>query len=80
MDPKPKIVDKAPCVKEEEPGKHAWCSCGESAKQPYCDGTHNEKGLFSPVKIVLEEGKKVAWCQCKYTKNPPYCDRSHKAL
>jgi CDGSH-type Zn-finger protein len=80
MEPKPKIVEKSPCVKDEVAGKHAWCSCGESAKQPYCDGAHNKAGQFAPVKIVLEEDKKVAWCMCKNTKNPPYCDGSHKDL
>lgn len=80
MSTDPKIVDKSPCVKDEKAGKFAWCSCGESANQPYCDGSHKEAGVFTSVKIVLEEDKKVAWCMCKHTKNPPYCDGSHKDL
>lgn len=80
MDPDPKIVQKSPSVRDEKAGNFAWCSCGNSANQPYCDGTHKEAGIFRPVKIQLEEDKKVAWCMCKHTKNPPFCDGSHKDL
>lgn len=37
---KPKIVDTKPVVMDLEPGKYAYCTCGLSAKQPYCDGVH----------------------------------------
>ena len=38
--PDPKIADRRPSVNELEAGTYAWCSCGSSAKQPYCDGSH----------------------------------------
>jgi len=74
----PKIAQKAPFVVDETAGKKAWCTCGESKNQPYCDGAHKAAGQFSPQVIVLEEDKRVAWCGCKHTKNAPYCDGSHK--
>ena len=53
-----------------------WCSCGKSAKQPFCDGSH--KGTnFSPLKYTAEQSKKVFLCTCKQTNDPPMCDGSH---
>jgi CDGSH-type Zn-finger protein len=39
----PEIPSKIPYVVDCKPGTYAWCSCGKSQKQPYCDGSH--KGL-----------------------------------
>jgi CDGSH iron-sulfur domain-containing protein 3 len=66
-----------PIVREEEPGRKAWCACGLSKKQPFCDGSHKAVGK-APVVVELTEKKTVAWCMCKRTKTPPYCDGSHK--
>ncbi len=76
----PKIADKQPIAVELEAGKtYAWCSCGESSNQPYCDGSH--KGSeFSPVVFKAEETKTAYMCQCKHTANPGYCDGTHKTL
>lgn len=75
----PKIAQKAPYVMDVEPGKYAWCACGQSQNQPFCDGSH--KGTeFKPVLVTIEEPKKVAFCGCKHTKNPPFCDGTHKNL
>ena len=39
--PTPKIAGRAPVQVELEPRQtYYWCTCGRSAKQPYCDGTH----------------------------------------
>lgn len=76
---KPKIAQKAPYVMEVEPGKYAWCSCGLSTNQPYCDGSHKGTG-FSPTIEIVEETKKVAWCGCKNSSNGAFCDGSHSKL
>ncbi len=75
----PKIAQKAPYVLEVEPKKYAWCTCGLSENQPYCNGAH--KGTdFSPIIEEITETKKVAWCGCKFSKNKPFCDGSHSKL
>ena len=60
-----------------EKGKnYAWCSCGLSKKQPFCDGSH--KGSeFSPIIYKAEETKKMFFCACKQTNDQPFCDGSH---
>jgi len=60
-------------------GKYAWCACGKSQNQPYCDGSHAGTE-FRPKVIEISEKKTVAWCGCKRTQNPPFCDGSHKQL
>ncbi len=71
----------APFVKDETPGRKAWCSCGESANQPYCDGSHKIKNTGkSPVIVEITEAKKVAWCGCKQSGSGPFCDGSHKKI
>jgi len=74
-----KIAQKSPYVLDMEPGKKAWCACGLSSNQPFCDGTHKGTG-FSPVIVDIEEEKKVAWCGCKQSSNPPFCDGTHAKL
>lgn len=59
--------------------KKAWCSCGLSANQPFCDGSHRGTD-FSSLVFTVEEDSKVNLCTCKKTKNPPYCDGSHNKL
>lgn len=75
----PEIPLKQPIVDEYEPGTYAWCACGKSDKQPFCDGSH--KGSeFSPIIEKIEEKKKLAWCGCKHSSKKPFCDGSHKNL
>ena len=75
----PKIAQKSPYVVDLEPGKYAWCACGQSNNQPYCDGSH--KGSeFSPIIVEVAESKKAALCGCKQSGNKPYCDGTHKSL
>ena len=75
----PVIADNKPQVMTLEPGKYYWCSCGQSSKQPFCDGSH--KGTdFAPMEFEVTEEKQVAMCLCKHTKNPPFCDGSHAKL
>jgi len=75
----PKIAQKAPYVLDMEPGRYAWCSCGESSNQPFCDGKHKGTG-FSPVIEEIKESRKVAWCGCKQSANHAFCDGKHKQL
>ncbi len=88
----PAVAKAEPMMVKVVPGKtYAWCTCGLSEKQPFCDGTHkriepdiNEQGEavmpFKSLKVEFEEEKEVWFCCCKQTKNPPYCDGSHKKL
>ncbi len=76
----PKIVKKSPYVVTLEPRRYAWCTCGLSAKDPFCNGSHKEIEGFKSLGFEVEEEKKVALCACKHTKTPPYCDGSHKHL
>ncbi len=79
----PKVAAAHPVSVNVEKGKiYAWCTCGLSAKQPFCDGQHkNIEGTpYKSLKIEFEEDKEVWFCQCKHTKNPPFCDGSHKHL
>ena len=74
---KPRIADVRPAVLELEAGKHAYCTCGLSAKQPFCDGGHAGTD-FKPSIFEMAEPGRVALCQCKMTKEAPYCDGVHK--
>lgn len=79
MADKPKIAQKEPFVQEVEPGIYAWCQCGKSANQPFCDGSHKGTGM-QPVVEKIEKRQKIAWCGCKQTNNPPFCDGTHAKL
>lgn len=76
----PVIAKKGPFAVELEAGKnYHWCTCGKSANQPYCDGSH--KGSeFTPLSFTPEKSGTAHLCGCKHTKNPPYCDGSHSKL
>lgn len=76
----PDVPQKAPYAVDVEEGQsYFWCSCGKSATQPLCDGSHKDTE-FKPMKYTAEESKKVFFCGCKATKASPMCDGSHKAL
>ena len=72
----PNIAQRSPFIVDVEPGKYAWCACGHSKSQPYCDGSHKGSG-FAPVIVEIPQKKKVAWCGCKHTHNKPFCDGTH---
>jgi len=69
-----------PMVVELKAGEtYAWCACGRSSNQPFCDGSHQGTGL-DPVVFVAEKDARVALCTCKQTATAPICDGSHKAV
>ena len=76
----PKIVDKGFQAIDLKAGTYFWCSCGESKKQPFCDGGH--KGSeFQPKKFEVKEDTRVKMCLCKHTQSASgYCDGSHSKL
>ena len=76
----PIVAQKSPYAVEVEAGQnYFWCSCGKSAKQPFCDGSH-QGSTFAPVKYTATETKTAYFCGCKHTKNQPMCDGSHAKL
>jgi CDGSH-type Zn-finger protein len=76
----PVIAGKVPLPVDVEVGKtYWWCSCGKSARQPFCDGSH--KGTdFTPVRYDATQTGKVWFCACKHSAKAPLCDGSHKNL
>ena len=70
---------KMPYVMNVEPGEYAWCRCGRSQNQPYCDGSHQGTGI-SPERVTIESEQRVAWCGCKRSNNEPFCDGTHATL
>ncbi|MEH6343967.1 MAG: CDGSH iron-sulfur domain-containing protein [Bermanella sp.] len=59
--------------------RYLWCSCGESKKQPWCDGSHAGTE-FSPLLYEASETKTLHVCACKKTGHPPLCDGTHQLL
>ena len=79
----PKAAVLEPCCFKAEAGKNvAWCTCGLSEKQPFCDGRHKQiEGMpYRSLKVTFEKDEEVWLCQCKQTKTPPYCDGSHRTI
>ena len=78
--PTPTIAQKASYPIEVEAGRtYYWCTCGNSKKQPLCDGSH-KGGPFAPLAWTAPETTTVRMCGCKHTGKAPFCDGKHKAL
>jgi len=78
--PQPTIAQKAPYPVQVEAGKsYYWCTCGNSSKQPFCDGTHKGSS-FAPLKYTAEKDGQAWFCGCKATGKAPLCDDRHKTL
>ena len=72
-----KRASDSPYIEDVEEGKnYFWCSCGNSRRQPFCDGSHSGTD-FSPIIYKATETKRIFFCGCKQTKNGPICDGSH---
>lgn len=76
----PVVARVKPFHVEVEAGKkYAWCSCGRSNAQPFCDGSHAGTG-FRPVMYTADENRALLFCGCKHTRDQPFCDGSHNNL
>ena len=76
----PKIAAREPIGVELEAGKtYYFCTCGKSANQPFCDGSHSSTE-FQPQAFTAEKDGKAFLCQCKRTGNAPFCDGAHSKL
>jgi len=76
----PTIAQKSPFAVETEAGKsYFWCSCGESSKQPFCDGSH-KGSTFVPTKFTAEKDGKVFFCGCKKSSRGAFCDGTHSKI
>lgn len=80
MSEKPKIAAGSPIEVQLTAGEEIWfCTCGHSAQQPYCDGSHKGTG-FSPLAFTPEKSGSEWLCRCKKSGNLPFCDGSHKTV
>ena len=80
MADEPKVAQKGPYQVALEAGKaYAWCACGRSAKQPFCDGSH--KGTsFTPLRFTADKSGVQNMCGCKASDDMPFCDGAHNTL
>ena len=79
----PRIAFAEPVGITVEPGKvYSWCTCGLTAKTPFCDSAHKQiEGMpYRSIKVMFDKAEEVWFCQCKQTKTPPFCDGSHKKI
>ena len=79
-DEEPIVPQKGPYqVGLEEGRAYFWCTCGRSAKQPFCDGSHKGTSLL-PFRFVAEGSGTFNLCGCKGTDDKPFCDGTHNML
>ncbi|MCK5359982.1 MAG: CDGSH iron-sulfur domain-containing protein [Gammaproteobacteria bacterium] len=75
---KPVISDIKPAKVTLKKGEeYYFCTCGRSANQPFCDGSHAGTG-FTPKAFTASEEGDAYLCACKHTANVPFCDGTHK--
>jgi glutamate synthase domain-containing protein 2 len=76
----PTVADTSPIPVDLKKGEeYHYCTCGKSAKQPFCDGSH--KGTdFVPKSFKAEEDGTAYLCRCKQTGGSPFCDGTHKKV
>jgi CDGSH-type Zn-finger protein len=76
----PKIAGLSPVKVALTAGQnYAFCTCGLSDSQPFCNGAHKGTGL-RPNVFTATQTEEVWMCLCKHTQQPYQCDGSHKPL
>ncbi|XP_071396336.1 CDGSH iron-sulfur domain-containing protein 3, mitochondrial-like [Centroberyx affinis] len=75
----PAVAARLPYRVKVSAGKrYAWCACGHSKKQPFCDGAHKTKApSIPPLRFTPDRDGTVTLCACKQTSSAPYCDGTH---
>ncbi|MBL4762149.1 MAG: CDGSH iron-sulfur domain-containing protein [Gammaproteobacteria bacterium] len=75
----PIIADNKPAKVSLTKGQeYYFCACGQSKKQPFCDGSHAGSS-FTPTAFIADDNNNEAYlCVCKHSGNAPYCDGTHK--
>ena len=74
----PMAYENSPIFVEENPGIKNYCTCGESANKPYCDGSHSANATGkTPKELIVDEKRRFAICDCGKTGKSPICDGTH---
>ena len=77
----PKVARLCPFHEKLESGKrYAWCACGLSKTQPFCDGSHKSTDIEPLLFTYADATGPRSICACKRTATPPYCDGAHRRL
>ncbi len=77
----PRSAQFTPYYEELTKGRsYAWCACGRSEKQPFCDGAHKGTGIEPILYRAETEGEEVLFCGCKQSHKKPFCDGTHNNL
>jgi CDGSH iron-sulfur domain-containing protein 3 len=82
MSVEPVVAQKGPYKIELLAGyRYAWCACGLSKMQPFCDGSHTStKSGIKPVVWTQEKDQTGFLCGCKRSGTPPFCNGTHNKL
>ena len=60
---------------------YAWCACGLSKWQPFCDGSHTGSKAGIKPRVWTQEKDQAALLRgCKRSGKAPHCDTTHKKL
>jgi CDGSH iron-sulfur domain-containing protein 3 len=87
--PSPAPATEEPVIAQKGPYKvqllagyrYAWCACGMSKWQPFCDGSHTGSKAGIKPKVFLQEKDQTAFlCGCKRSANSPHCNGTHNKL